>query len=419
MTSHDPEIGKKSKAAKSSSQRNESERALRTLAAIMGCGIVGTIIFALQASSRIEFVSFATNGILVGGASATFGGLLGFLFGIPRTLQQEATSPSIVASEGEAGDEKRMPETNYRPNTNLEQISDWLTKILVGVGLTQITVIPGKLVAIASSIATEFGNARGSRTFALTVILFFLICGFLFSYLWTRLYLPGAFRQADLGVLALRVERAASEVKQVNQKLRDIERQAELDAIALSLVQRQLNYTTDAPPVPEEQLNAAIKSASRPMKVQIFSLAQNQRATTWRADKQQMELTIPVFRGLIEADSEGKFHRNHAQLGYALKDQRTPDWRAALAELNKAIEIRGPWQNSGWLFYEFNRAICNINLDPNYTGGKPSSIEAKSTILADLRSAAQAKLKKAMMMSDPSIGQWISLNGLTSKDLLD
>ncbi len=31
---------------------------------------------------------------------------------------------------------------NYRSNTNLEQISDWLTKILVGVGLTQQTFFP-------------------------------------------------------------------------------------------------------------------------------------------------------------------------------------------------------------------------------------------------------------------------------------
>ncbi|HSE15770.1 MAG TPA: hypothetical protein VLB46_01885 [Pyrinomonadaceae bacterium] len=417
MTSHDSEPNTNT-AAKSSTQRNESERALRTLTVILGCGILGTIVFALQASTKREFVSFAANGVLISAASATFGGLLGFLFGIPRTLQQEGSALSIVARESDAGNEKSMPETNYRANTNLEQISDWLTKILVGVGLTQLTVIPGKLVTIANAIASDFGSVSGSRTYALTVILFFLICGFLFSYLWTRLYLPGAFRQADLGVLALRVERAASEVKQVNQKLRDIERQAELDAIALSLVQRQLNNTPDAPPVSEDQLKAALKAASRPMKVQIFTLAQNQRASTWRNDKEQMELTIPVFEGLIVADSEGKFHRNHAQLGYALKDQRRPAWPMALDELNKAIEIRGPWQSSGWLFYEFNRAVCNINLDADYMAGRASSNEAKKIILADLKAAAHAKLKKALM-SDPNVSAWLSLNGLTSKDLPD
>jgi hypothetical protein len=382
----------------------------------MVSAILGTVVFAVQASSRVEFVAFAAIGILVSGASATFGGLLGFLFGIPRTLQQEGSSSSALESEGKTNYEKTMPDTNYRANTNLEQISDWLTKILVGVGLTQMTVIPGKLVTISNAIATEYGTARGSRSFALTVIVFFLICGFLFSYLWTRLYLPGAFRQADLGVLALRVERAASEVKQVNQKLRDIEKQAESDAIALSLVQRQLNFTADEPPVSEESLRAAIKAASRPMKVQIFSLAQDQRSTSWRDDKPRMELTIPIFRGLVDAESDGKFHRNHAQLGYALKDQGTPDWQGASAELSKAIEIRGPWQKSGWLFYEFNRAICNINLDANYKAGTSSSPENKSAIVADLTAAAAAK---PSLISDPTVASWLTLNGLTAKDLPD
>src|SRR6266850_969258 len=32
----------------------------------------------------------------------------------------------------------------------------------------------------------------------LSLVLFYLIAGFLFSYLWTRLYLPGAFVQQDI-----------------------------------------------------------------------------------------------------------------------------------------------------------------------------------------------------------------------------
>ena len=310
----------------------------------------------------------------------------------------------------------RTPGADYKANTNLEQISDWLTKILVGVGLTQIGVIPGKLVQISNGIASELGNANGSRTFALAIILFFVICGFLFGYLWTRIYLPGAFRQADLSALTIRVERAASQVKQVNKKLQEIEKQAELDAIALSLAQRQLISNPDAPPVPEDQLIAAIKAASRPMKIQIFNQAQAQRATSWRDDKQTMELTIPIFKALVNADPENRYHRNHAQLGYGLKDQRTPDWSAALAELNKAIEIRGPWKETGWLFYEFNRAVCNIAVDTDYKGGRPSKPGVHDMILADLRAAAQARLKKAMM-NDPRIAEWMALNGLTSTDL--
>jgi len=397
-------------------QKSESERALFALRVIMGSGLLWIAVFALQASNRSQFVSSATVGILVAAASSLIGGLLGFLFGIPRTLQQEGSVQSPIESEFENQASTRTPRADYRANTNLEQISDWLTKILVGVGLTQIGIIPGKLVQISNAIASELGNVSGSRTFALAIILFFVICGFLFGYLWTRIYLPGAFRQADLNTLAMSVERATSQVKQVNRKLQEIEKQAELDARALSLAQRQLISNPDAPPVPEDQLIAAIKAASRPIKVQIFNQAQNQRATSWRDDKQLMELATPIFRALIDADSEGKYHRNHAQLGYALKDQRTPDWSAALAELNKAIQMRVPWKETGWLFYEFNRAVCNISLDPDYKGGRPSKPEIHDMILADLKAASHARLKKAMM-SDPRIAEWMSLNGLTSADL--
>jgi hypothetical protein len=74
-------------------------------------------------------------GILVAGTFLLLGAIIGLLFGIPRALQQEkvigdsAGSGTSSAGSGTA--------SGYRPNTNLEQISDWLTKILVGVGLTQ------------------------------------------------------------------------------------------------------------------------------------------------------------------------------------------------------------------------------------------------------------------------------------------
>ncbi|HEV2913523.1 MAG TPA: hypothetical protein VGX92_09595 [Pyrinomonadaceae bacterium] len=399
-------------------EKYDSERALSTLGIMMAAGLLGTTIYALKAQSRAEFIVYASVGIMVSGAAALIGGLLGFLFGIPRTLQQEFPVKPIPdnAKDKENRPDAATPATDYRANTNLEQISDWLTKILVGVGLTQIPAISGRLQQIANAVAVGLGDANSGRSFALAIILFFLICGFLFSYLWTRLYLPGAFREADLSALVVRVERASSQVKQVNRKMEEFEKQAERDATALSLALRQLNFSADAPPVPQEQLNAAIKAASRSMKVQIFNQAQEQRSLNWDADKGKMELTIPIFRALVEDDVEGKYHRNYGQLGYALKDQQTPDWAGALAQLNKAIEVRGPWQENGWLYYEFNRALCNIKLDPDYEDGRPSKPEVRDKIVSDLNAAAQYKLKR-LITTDPDIKEWLKLNGLTSKDI--
>ncbi len=124
----------------------DSQKALRGLGGAMLVGIFGVFVYAAHAGGKEGFLAIVSVGVLLAGASALVGGALGFLFGIPRTLQQEGGSPSAEANpEGaEAGGPTHR--IDYRVNTNLEQISDWLTKILVGVSLTQISEIRDGLV---------------------------------------------------------------------------------------------------------------------------------------------------------------------------------------------------------------------------------------------------------------------------------
>jgi hypothetical protein len=69
-------------------------------------------------------------------AAGAAGGLVGFLFGIPVRWTQERAEAEGSGTE--------LP---YRGNTSLEQISDWLVKILVGVGLAQLTAAGPALVS--------------------------------------------------------------------------------------------------------------------------------------------------------------------------------------------------------------------------------------------------------------------------------
>jgi tetratricopeptide (TPR) repeat protein len=153
----------------------------------------GLLSIAIYAVSRLEvgrwYVHSANTalevfgyGALLGIASMAVGGLFGFLFGIPRTIQSEDKSPS----------------TDYRQavNTNLEQISDWLTKILVGVGLTQLNNLPTKLWALADRLKPGLNDNQAITT---CIVLNFLVCGFFAGYLLTRLFLAGAFSAADRG----------------------------------------------------------------------------------------------------------------------------------------------------------------------------------------------------------------------------
>ncbi|MGE5378066.1 MAG: hypothetical protein ACM3XO_23645 [Bacteroidota bacterium] len=231
-----------SNSKEKSHENGYSDKALKTLWLLILAGLAGVVLFALQSPSLSAFFSATAVGVMVAGASLLIGGFLGFLFGIPRTLQQERP---VEIPEGAAGVRSggRDPSINYQANTNLEQISDWLTKILVGVGLTQLNKIPTALQQVGQSVSAGFGQPNVTPVFVLSTILFFLISGFLFGYLWTRLFLPGAFRQADLSVLVNQVKearteakQAANEAKQATDKIGKIKQLIENDNIALIMV---------------------------------------------------------------------------------------------------------------------------------------------------------------------------------------
>src|SRR5215204_1310371 len=124
-------------------------------------------------------------------ASATLGGAFGFLFGIPKILQgsrlpEESASSAVI---------------DYRQqvNTNLTEISDWLTKIIVGLSLINLAKFPPYLTAMARTLASSIEGSTPEKhmAFAYALIVCFSILGFLFGYLYTRLYLQGAFSRAD------------------------------------------------------------------------------------------------------------------------------------------------------------------------------------------------------------------------------
>lgn len=393
-----------------SSGKSKSEEALRGLLAISFAGIFGIFFYSMQANSFVTGVAIASTGIMSAGAAALIGGLLGFLFGIPRTLQLERHENSNkLGDQGEnsVGSNRRP---TYMANTNLEQISDWLTKILVGVGLTQLTVIPTKLREITSFVAEGLSSGQsvhGSHSFAFGMIMFYLTCGFLFGYLWTRLFLPSAFREADIDKIV---------DQRVDKKIDELKEQAEVDSTALGLVYNSLNSASGNKNITQEELNSAITKASRPVKMQIFYQAQQMRSQNWRnyEDKPKMELTIPVFRALIASDTNDHFHQNHAQLGYALKDKRDPVWREAEAELSKAIEIRNKSNDAGWPFYEFARAICRVHLDSQFAKHEPSDPVTKQKILDDLNEAISYRGKhKQIVFNEPTIKNWIELNDVS------
>lgn len=153
------------------------------LAVLTGVATVGTGVLAITEDTGTAI----TTGI----AAFMAGGIFGFLFGIPRY----AASATERDAQAALGDEV----VKYKANTNLEQISDWLTKILVGLGLTQFDAIGRTLHSVAENVG---GSLTGAVSAAGTVeaaglILLSTASGFLFFYLWSRVYLPKMFKNAE------------------------------------------------------------------------------------------------------------------------------------------------------------------------------------------------------------------------------
>ncbi|MFN2445325.1 MAG: hypothetical protein ABR606_07060 [Vicinamibacterales bacterium] len=181
-----------------------------TFKSLLACLVVG-----------LGVVWAATHGAAAGWlwsvACLACGFVVGFLFGVPRVLDDEPRR--------EAGEPGRAEITTARTrhrlavNTNLTQISDWLTKIIVGVGLVELKQIPDHVARageyIGRSLATQAVPASSSAvpatqiaapsyaSLAAAIVVFFSALGFLGGYLLTRMYFSPAFGRADEGLLAL------------------------------------------------------------------------------------------------------------------------------------------------------------------------------------------------------------------------
>lgn len=124
---------------------------------------------------------------------------------------------------------------------------------------------------------------------------------------------------------------------------------------------------------------------------------------------------MAIFRALIAADINGKYHRNYGELGYALKDKDNPDWREAEVQLTRAIELRGAQRTHGWGYYEANRALCRIQLD-TASDAQSTEPQVRERIVADLRVAAGCP-ECAWAFEAPAVQQWMQRNELTRADL--
>lgn len=143
-----------------------------------------TLIQLLRAVGGVALLAFAFG---------LAGGFLGFLFGIPRRISEDGS-----AAKANGG-------SDYQLSTNLTQVSDWLTKVIVGVSLVEAKSAYGGFVTISTTAADWlFQGRHGSPAVVGAAIGGGAILGFLFFYLYTQLIVSRLIADAEraLGVAA-------------------------------------------------------------------------------------------------------------------------------------------------------------------------------------------------------------------------
>lgn len=151
-------------------------------------GWVGELSYAIVQAKAVDLSTlFSAVRIFMlvwwaGAGAFFFGAISGILFGIPKVIEDKAIT--LVSP----------PSRRYKSNANIEEISDWLTKIIVGLTLVNLRQIQSFLSLVGSQVsaaifsdrAASAGELQGGKIVAISAIVYGFSCGFLHFYFWAR-----------------------------------------------------------------------------------------------------------------------------------------------------------------------------------------------------------------------------------------
>jgi hypothetical protein len=122
-------------------------------------------------------------------ASAAIGAALGFLFGLPRARFTDELS-GVAASTGATGGAPvapRHPSAHYLANSNLIKVSDWLTTIVIGLGLVNLGGLLPALRTLATALKDPLGGTAYAGAIGISVMVIGVLAGFVLVYVFTTI----------------------------------------------------------------------------------------------------------------------------------------------------------------------------------------------------------------------------------------
>ncbi len=170
---------------------------LQLVVLTFAAALLGYLLLLIYAWQERAVGVFAV-GALVALAATAIASVGGFLFGLPRYSPvlavpvsdsagpAESSMTAVAGAQGAAG--------VYTPSSNLEQVSDWLTKLLLGAGLVQLGRVGRWLGGFIDRLAGAFTSGdtaavpSTAKAIAGSLLAFYSAFGFLFGYIVTTIW---------------------------------------------------------------------------------------------------------------------------------------------------------------------------------------------------------------------------------------
>jgi hypothetical protein len=195
MTNNETELEKEKNTGK-----DAETSVLLTLYTGLFLGMIPVIGFPVtipEMGGKILFI-----GLTLGIATFISSFFLGTLFGMPRR--------------------NKKSDNNYALNNGLIEISDWLTKIIVGLALINLKEIPGYIISFAEYIreASKF-EGQLLNIYTIGILFYFGFLGLFIGYNYMRLVLSNKYQYADDNLIRRELETAkekSTEAKEESQQ---------------------------------------------------------------------------------------------------------------------------------------------------------------------------------------------------------
>ncbi len=149
---------------------------------VFSCSIA--LAWSVPTRSDVSGLAAGLTAFALSGAAAAVGAGLGFLFGLPRLRDTPVGGESAIAIDPSTNAPKGA---HYLTNSNLIKVSDWLTTIIIGLGLVNLAKVGPALGDLSNTLKKCLGGACYAGIVGVSVMTITLVTSIILCYLWTSL----------------------------------------------------------------------------------------------------------------------------------------------------------------------------------------------------------------------------------------